>query len=101
MFIIDNPIFPSNFAPNQFTLGIMQLNQQYGFIYKDVIRRERKNLERVVSHELGHGFRLRHPEQSPNLGNKSIPNNIMNADIDNTGSTLIYYQWIQLLTTGK
>jgi len=79
----------------------MKLKQQYGFIYKDIIRRESKNLERVISHELGHGFNLHHPEQCPNVGNTSISNNIMNADIDNTGKKLILYQWIQLLNAVK
>jgi len=101
LFIIDKPAFPAGFASNQFVLGIMKLKQQYGFIYKDIIRRESKNLERVISHELGHGFNLLHPEQCPNVGNTSISNNIMNADIDNTGKKLILYQWIQLLNAGK
>ena len=101
LFIVDKPAFPSIFATNQFVLGIMERNKQFGFIYKDVINREGKSLEQVISHELGHGFNLLHPEQCPNLGNMPIPNNIMNADIDNTGKVLIFYQWIQLLRVGK
>jgi hypothetical protein len=101
LFIIDDPAFPAGFAPNQFVLGIMKLKQQYGFIYKNVIKNESKNLERVISHELGHGFNLLHPEQCPNLGSSSVNNNIMNSDIDNTGKELIFYQWLQLLSKGK
>lgn len=101
LFIIDNPAFPAGFASNQFVLGIMERNKQYGFIYKNVIKNESKNLERVISHELGHGFNLLHPEQCPNLGSSSVNNNIMNADIDNTGKELIFYQWLQFLSKGK
>jgi len=101
LFIIDNPAFPPKFESNQFLLGIMKFKQKYGFIYKDVIKRESKNLERVISHELGHSFNLKHPEECPDLGSQSISNNIMNKDIDNTGKKLIYKQWIQLLQIGE